>query len=157
MTWRTWKALMWSASVPAVVILPIFPLAAPGVFVMAFLLALFLAYPLYLLLSRVSAVNKWSCSAAGALVGAIPGAVMFWPQSAPGTESMSSRGRGADTVYTMIDGLPTAAAWQDLYTMSAISALIGCGAGYVFWYNAIRTPDAKPMAPSGWKKPANDR
>jgi hypothetical protein len=150
LTWRIWKSLIYAAAVPAIAIAPIAPFVAPGVFILAFLIALVAAYPLFTLLRHYSIANRWTSCLIGSLLGALVASVMFWPNQHLELRGTSWRRSGADIVYTKIAGVPTQAAWNDFFVVAVIFGLVGAAAGFVYWYNGIRERGERQAVEGRW-------
>jgi ABC-type lipoprotein release transport system permease subunit len=126
-------SLLLCALVPAVAATIISPFLGVSVFIAAFLLASLVGYPLFLIFRHYFYVNAWVSCAVGLVIGAAAGGYITLPLNSQEMKTTSSRGSGVERVYTMIDGVPTQAAWNDFYEACVIFGALGTLAGLVFW------------------------
>jgi hypothetical protein len=104
------------------------------VFVVAFLLAALVGYPVYLLLKRYRLItNGWVSSFVGLLVGVGFSGIAFWPSTHHDFKTTSWRVSGGKRIYTIVDGVPTQVAWDDFYLVCGIMGTVGALAGLCFW------------------------
>jgi hypothetical protein len=96
--------------------------------------AVLLGGPVFLVLHRLGRVRWWICGLVGFFIGAVPGAVLFWPlRYAPGSVVSVSVVRGGKLVQTVAHGVLTTAGWLE-YGQSVLScALPGALGGLIFW------------------------
>jgi hypothetical protein len=138
-TRRILRSLSLCALVLAVVAMCIHPFLLFSVFIGAFILAATIGYPIFLLLRRFSIANAWTASLSGLAIGGGFKACSSSPLQYADLKGTSSRGSGADLVYTMIDGVPTQLMWNEYYASCAVFSVAGALAGWVFW-NQISKP-----------------
>lgn len=119
LTWRIWKAIIFSAAVPALPLLFLFPPIGFGVFIYAFLIALVIAFPAFLVLRNFSVVSERTCAQlVGTAAGALFSAFFF---------GLFEQG------------------WLKILGVGACFAALGCLAGFVFWYSGIRQPNEETI------------
>jgi len=124
-------AFLISALAPAITLaalarsIEIVPLA----FAMAMLHALVLGLPLLLIFKSTRWVNFISCTCMGAVIGALPVAVLTWPMGFWRNLKQST----VNGLPTVVDGLPTAAGWSYYFQTVLYLALLGALAGTAFW------------------------
>ena len=134
------RALVLCALVPAALPAFLSPMLAINVYVVALALASLVGYPIFIFLRRRSLANVWTAGIVGFVIGVVPPGVFMWPLKYPELKSTSSRGSGSDLVYTMIDGVPTAAGWLDFVFVCSAIGTLGFFTGFVFWYLNARRP-----------------
>lgn len=132
------RSLALCALIPALVAAILSPILGVSVFIAAFALASLVGLPLFLLLRRYSFANGWLAGAVGLIIGVAVGVKMFWPLKYPELKTTSWRGSDATRIYTMIDGVPTQVAWNDIYVAATIFGVIGTLAGLAFWVLVTR-------------------
>jgi hypothetical protein len=141
------RGLLASALVPALLAGIFSPILGLSVFVVSFVLASLVGYPIFLLFKRYSLLaNGWVASLIGALVGFGLATYIFRPSSHPDLKGTSWRSSGEDRIYTAIDGVPTQAAWDDYYLACGILAIIGALTGLVFWLYGTKPHDQSTEA-----------
>jgi hypothetical protein len=121
-------AFLFAAIAPAILMGVLVPPYIPVVFLNALQHALVVGLPIFLICWWMRWVNAITCVLVGFLVGAASGVLPYWPSVQPKGGHVSVRG-----VPLVVDGVPTAAAWQDFLQTLGFLGLLGATGGIAFW------------------------
>jgi hypothetical protein len=100
----------------------------------AFIAAVILGAPLYMILYRLGWLRWWSSILTGFIVGAIPAGVLFWPMHRTyGNVVTITEVRDGRQVQTIVNGVPTLAGWLEFAQHVLTYAAAGAVGGLVFW------------------------
>ena len=93
--------------------------------------AIILAIPLLLVMTKLNCVNRITSSISGFLIGSIPIALWSWPLSYSDLKTTSSNSTYGQT---MIDDVPTSAAWEQYIHTILYFGVFGLASGIIFGF-----------------------
>lgn len=92
------------------------------------------ALPVYLLLSGFVRISYVHAVTIGVALGALPVAIALWPSSSPVVFGFTS----SNGIVTSVNGVATAAGWQNYWKLVGILAVLGAVAGTIFHATVVR-------------------
>ena len=118
----TLRGLALCALVPAVVAAVVSPVLGLSAFLAAFALALFVGFPILVILEQHVVTKAWMACLGGFLLGIATAMLMFWPQTDTAVVPSMSRARD----------------WSGFVLVWAVFGIAGAPAGWVLWYNVSK-------------------
>jgi hypothetical protein len=100
----------------------------------AFVAAVILGAPLFMILHRLGRVRWWTSILTGFVIGAVPAGILFWPMHHTfGNVVTITEFRGGQQVKILVNGVPTLAGWLEYAQHILMYAATGVVGGLVFW------------------------